>query len=354
MPEPRQMRKWESQGATPEPAAQMWCAYNVTRERFLCGSLEAGDFNALNLEARLQSLAPGSGAGIWIAPFRGISPTSVRLPIDLIYLDQNCVALGVVEAFPLSSGPVSGAPAASVIALPVSTVASAGVCVGDRLLVCTPGDLKRSLRPMLAARATGEADRDSPTAPEPTAQNRGGRVLPFIDRSRAIPAAEPPPLELPAAVVPSATPEPQAPLRESGANKPARSWWQRLIAPDPPQPRRAQRECLRGLAAYFFTGGDPVAHAIRDISTTGLYVLTEERWYPGTIVRMTLTDRRSGAEHSIMVHVRVMRWGHDGVGVEFVLADEKSARGRSADIPPGGATGAQVEEFIRLLRATAN
>jgi hypothetical protein len=135
-----------------------------------------------------------------------------------------------------------------------------------------------------------------------------------------------------------------------GDAKPAKGWWKRLLSPDPPQPRQAQRERLEGLAAYFFTGGDPVAHGVRDISPTGLYVLTGERWYPGTIVRMTLTDRRRpSAERSITVYVSVVRWGNDGVGVEFVLADAKGARGRSADA--GGATGAQLKEFMRLLRS---
>jgi len=49
---------------------------------------------------------------------------------------------------------------------------------------------------------------------------------------------------------------------------------------------------------------------------------TEERWLPGTIVRVTLqmvgTSGESGRD-AITVHSRVVRWGPDGGGFEFVL-----------------------------------
>ena len=86
--------------------------------------------------------------------------------------------------------------------------------------------------------------------------------------------------------------------------------------------RRAVRLPMPGLVAYFFTGGSPRPYPIKDISVTGFYMHTEERWLPGTIVRVTLqmvgTSGESGRD-AITVHSRVVRWGPDGGGFEFVL-----------------------------------
>lgn len=86
--------------------------------------------------------------------------------------------------------------------------------------------------------------------------------------------------------------------------------------------RRAVRLPMPGLVAYFFTGGSPRPHPIKDISVTGFYMCTQERWLPGTIIRVTLqmidNDGKAGRD-SITVHSRVVRWGPDGGGFEFVL-----------------------------------
>jgi len=52
--------------------------------------------------------------------------------------------------------------------------------------------------------------------------------------------------------------------------------------------RTAERLPAADLSAYYWTGAAPAHHGIRDISSTGFYLVTEERWYPGTLVMMTL------------------------------------------------------------------
>jgi hypothetical protein len=86
--------------------------------------------------------------------------------------------------------------------------------------------------------------------------------------------------------------------------------------------RRALRLPLPGLVAYFFTGGSPRPHEVKDISVTGFYMHTNERWLPGTIIRITLQIMGSTGENprdTITVHSRVVRWGMDGEGFEFVM-----------------------------------
>ena len=97
--------------------------------------------------------------------------------------------------------------------------------------------------------------------------------------------------------------------------------------PEPTDPRSGPREELPGLAAYFWTGGVSVQHPIRDVGPTGLYLITGERWYLGTVVRMTLIDSSNPAEQrSISVNTRVVRYGKDGVGLEVLFESQSNVR----------------------------
>ena len=136
-------------------------------------------------------------------------------------------------------------------------------------------------------------------------------------------------------------------LTQGGAKtfKQPRNWLQRWWSPDP---RKAPRVLTPGLAAYYWNGEAPVAHGIRDISSSGLYVVTEERWYPGTLVLMTLQRNDLGdemAERSIAVQSRAVRWGPDGVGLQFVLPDEQDRRRVNAQ----ALDAAGRKEFQRFL-----
>jgi hypothetical protein len=102
---------------------------------------------------------------------------------------------------------------------------------------------------------------------------------------------------------------------------PLKNWFKRLFSGDR---RRAERRPGTGLVAHYFTGAAPAATGVQDISATGLYLLTEERWYPGTVVKITLqrTDPTGeGPERSIAVQSEAVRCGMDGVGFTFVLPD---------------------------------
>jgi len=348
MPDQPYIRESVVQGERRDPGAGKYCAYNQTRECFLCSDIEAGDFAPSNLDTRLRTLAPGSGGALWMVPFRGISATSVRMPIDLIYLDRNNTVLDAVESFPISSPSSSVAPATSVLALPANTIAAAGMRVGDRLIICAPGEMKQRVQQLLAGQVAAPAD---PAAQSKDAGARGaaGRVLPWVDRSKTKTAPETAAIEVvPVAMPPAAEPEsatsPQAP-DVSQAKPKKKGWLDRLLNPDPPEPRQAQRELVQGLAAFYFNGGDPSPHAVRDISSTGFYLLTDERWYPGTVIRMTLTDKRNlAAEASIMVYASVVRWGNDGVGMAFVMGSGGTM---------GGAGKAEIEQFVARMKRGA-
>ncbi len=97
--------------------------------------------------------------------------------------------------------------------------------------------------------------------------------------------------------------------------------------------RRAARHALPGLVAYYWNGGPPKPHEVQDISLTGLYLVTEERWYPGTVVTMRLQQKEGedkDPELAISIHAKAVRLGTDGVGMEIVpLTPPSSQNGQT-------------------------
>jgi hypothetical protein len=99
--------------------------------------------------------------------------------------------------------------------------------------------------------------------------------------------------------------------------------------------RKAPRIESPLLVAYYWDGSVPLSHEIRNVSATGFYLLTGERWHPGTVVTMTLqrtdgTKEDSNTEQYISVMSKVVRLGQDGVGLAFVpleARDSDSAKG---------------------------
>lgn len=142
---------------------------------------------------------------------------------------------------------------------------------------------------------------------------------------------------------------------DSKTGKPGsfRTWLQNWLSSDR---RRAHRTPLPGLVAYYWTGSAPRAYQIADISATGFYLLTEERWFPGTIVLMTLQRTDSNGQNlddSIAVQSRVVRWGSDGLGLAFVLS--RYADSRDGDsLRDHGADRKTLEKFLARMRNDAS
>ena len=99
----------------------------------------------------------------------------------------------------------------------------------------------------------------------------------------------------------------------------------------PSERRRAHRKesLALPLAAYYWNGADPKPRQVKNVSPEGMYLLTDERWYPNTMLQMTLvrSDRSQGEPgHSIRLAARVIRSGQDGVGFAFVLKSSAADR----------------------------
>jgi hypothetical protein len=284
---------------------RMYCAYNQTRECFLGLEVTAGDFSykALGMEGAL-SLNPNEG--LWLTPFRGIPSSGATAPLDLIYLDRDCCVVDLVESFPVFHQNPSRPTAESLLVLPAHSVASSETQLGDQFVLCVTEEMQRRLELLNGRGSICGATSCATPLPEIPAVPSGPALAVSDDR-------------------PGGGSDEFKPAPITFAKKradPLRNWFKRWWSPDA---RKAPRQPAPRLSAFYWNGSAPNAHDIRDVSATGLYLLTEDRWYPGTLILMTLQDLEggeNGAKPVISVKVRAVRCGNDGVGLQFVLSED--------------------------------
>jgi hypothetical protein len=321
--------------------SQKLCAYNQTRECFLGLEVAAADVPYTNLKELIATLSLQSGEGLWISPFRGLPDSGVFAPLDLVYLDEDCRVIDVVESFPTFRVTPLSPQAASVLALPTHSIYSSQTQQGDQLMLCAAEEMERQLEGFSSTAITGPVQ-SAVLLREKPLWSGGPGLLQLKGHSNSDEEPED---------VPEAGQTHEMGLIEPGMQdvKPPRHWLDRWWSPDP---RKAPRVPAPGLAAYYWTGAAPEARNIRDISSTGLYVVTEERWYPGTLVLMTLQRTDSGeesTERSISVHSRAVRWGNDGVGLQFVLKNSSPPDPRNGPVVDP-VSKKELEKFLHLLR----
>lgn len=316
------------------------CAYNQTRECFLGLEVKAGDLPLTRIGEIMSARPLKSGEGVWMTPFRGIPAAAMPAPLDLIYLDEDCRVIDTVESFPTFQVKESSPWPESVLALPAHSIYSSQTQPGDQLVLCVAEEMGQQLQrlsnPRIDPVEISSTIAGAVVLREKPLWSGGPGLLELEDRSvhGNRPAQETYEMEL---TQPSAKAFKQ------------RNWLQRWWSPDP---RKAPRAKAPGLAAYYWNGSLPVAHGIRDISSSGLYVVTEERWYPGTLIVMTLQRTDLGeevAERAIAVQSRAVRWGPDGVGLQFVLSDARERRLSGARVPDA-ATKKEFELFLEKLK----
>jgi hypothetical protein len=268
----------------------------------------------------------------------------MRAPLDLIYLDGDCRVIDVVESYPTFRVSPSSPRAATVLALPIHSIYSSQTQSGDQLVLCVAEEMEGRLERISSAGGVVGGVQSAVLLRGKPLWSGGPGVVELEDRSAKNGSGK---------ERSNSEQRYEMDLIEPGMKyvKQPKNWLKRWWSPDPrtaPDLREAPRESLPGLAAYYWTGAAPKAHNIKDISSTGLYVVTEERWYPGTLILMTLQaglDGQESFENSISVHSRAVRWGNDGVGLQFIPQDVPAAHSGLNPL----ADGANMKDIVQFL-----
>ncbi|KAA6459150.1 hypothetical protein DYQ86_17985 [Acidobacteria bacterium AB60] len=248
---------------------QRYCVYNQTSECFLSLGVTLGTNTLLRLKGVLTKGLGRGDEGCWITRPAGLNTMSVLSLRDLVYLDEDHRVIDVIESFRRLCVAPERKGAVSLLALPPRAIYSSQTQPGNQLVICRAEEMEFRLRSTLQS----ALDECMPTA---------------TDGKMAVPS---------------------------------KNW----LPPGSSNNRRgAMRKRWPRLVAYDSKGSAIAVHGVRDISATGIYVMTEERWPVGAQVKMSLQRTDSideNAMNPITVQLRVSRWGDDGVGLEFIQQD---------------------------------
>jgi len=312
-----------------------YCVYNQTRESFLSLGITAADTAAKQLKVLMENLSIKADAGLWLTPFRGVPATKGLTPVDLIYLDEDNRVIQAIESFPNHAIEPTREQPASALVLAGHTIFSTQTQPGDTLLICAADEMEERLARAsngaglsAAARGSGEAKSSSAAVAEPSSQ---------VDQAAELQIAQ------------------QRLAEKDGVEVDAvqnASWFIRFLRWLSTDRRGSKRHPLPGLVAYYWTGGAPQAFHIADISTNGLYLLTDERWFPGTMILMTLQRTNTDGDDPddfISVLTKVIRWGTDGVGLSFVPSNTVDLNSGEA-LPETGVGKKALHRFIQRVQ----
>ena len=317
---------------------QKYCVYNQTRECFLSLGVTVAEPSSGHLYQLIERLSVNADSGLWLTPYRGLPPANGISPVDLVYLDSEYRVIQEVESFPTSKAELLDR-AASALVLPVHTIYSSQTQPGDQLVICVANEMEQRLERLSSSFTSSPNSPGVVSSREKQSENGNGSPIALPTNS----AREEAMFQGPE-VMNSFEPR-------TGKSNSLKTWLQNWLSSDR---RRSQRQPLPGLVAYYWTGSAPRAYQIADISNSGFYLLTEERWFPGTMVLMTLQRTDSAGKNlddSIAVQSRVVRWGSDGLGLAFVVS-RADANGRDA-IRENGVDKKTLERFLSRLKDPA-
>lgn len=95
-----------------------------------------------------------------------------------------------------------------------------------------------------------------------------------------------------------------------------------------------------------------MAHKVQEISSDRLYLVTDQRWYPGTLVMLSLQREDVPAtDPDRVITVKGQVVSSDANGVSFALVlPEKNGRDLTREVLPGGADRKTFRHFLKRLR----
>lgn len=103
-------------------------------------------------------------------------------------------------------------------------------------------------------------------------------------------------------------------------------WLEKFLAPDS---GRAERREPEDFVAFYWNNSTLKEDPVKNVSATGVYIVTNERWAPGTVVSMTLQRQGTLERHRgrrITTKAKAVRCGDDGVGLAFIVPSDQDGR----------------------------
>jgi uncharacterized membrane protein (UPF0127 family) len=311
--------------------SRKYCVYNQTRESFLSLSVTVAESAAKQLKALLENFSISADTGLWLSPFRGVPATKGLVPVDLIYLDEDNRVIQTVESFPNHAIEPTREQPASALILSARTIFATQTQPGDELLICLADEMEERL-------GSASSRSFSPNGSGTVGSAQTAVMEPAVQRASELEMAHQRLVEKESA--------------EAEAAATNTSWFIRFLRWLSTDRRASKRHPLPGLVAYYWTGGAPQAFHIADISTVGLYLLTDERWFPGTMILMTLQRTNTDGDDPddfISVLTKVIRWGADGVGLSFVPSNTVDLN-TGQSLPESGVGKKALTRFIQRVQ----
>jgi hypothetical protein len=115
-----------------------------------------------------------------------------------------------------------------------------------------------------------------------------------------------------------------------------------------PEQRVANRHGMPPVVAYLGMTRSSKEYKVGDISVAGFYMVTDERWVPGSGFPVTLERTDEGAHRqTLTVFSTVVRNGVDGVGFTFLKPAEEDER--AAEVRNSSAARLDLTKLARFL-----
>ncbi len=126
-------------------------------------------------------------------------------------------------------------------------------------------------------------------------------------------------------------PEEKAPEKDSGEKDWVVSRLLRWLYPGAYETdrRKGSRIPIPNLVAYDTTTGVAQPFEVGDISATGMFLLTEERWPPGSVLSLSIQregPQETGTERRFQLQAGAVRLAQNGVGLSFVMPNGMEVR----------------------------
>jgi len=127
---------------------QTVCVYNQTNECFLSLGAARAEHPLSQLKRRIFTRGAHHllDEGCWHAWPQGLRTLNLFARRDLIYLDDRFRVIHEIESHPILRTAPGRTGAASLLALPVHTIASSRTQLGNQLVICAPEEMESQLR----------------------------------------------------------------------------------------------------------------------------------------------------------------------------------------------------------------